>query len=284
MTLYSHGFYMHNISVYQTRGNSKRKLKAVLMLPKWKENQRTQNACSLGHCCRLLALSRHLIVPHSHCQSDGSACCVWKLARKCNTSKQKYVLWDSRTRKSPLPPSGNKVDLKTSISISNDKIVYLGKQPKEKQEEALPQAGVPSAKTWILLSTCPSAAETDSNWIFFTRTLKPLTETQASQKMAWQFTTAQLLWLSQFISQVTMEMYNADSLSFTPVPPLLTPPLKKRKKKIATTAKLAWYALTDHNLLHKLQKPHSIKLLTETWLKQKYLCSDLPPHVFMLRS
>lgn len=215
---------MHNISVYQMRGNGRRKPEAVVTLPKRKENQRTQNACSLGHCCRFLALSRYLIVPCSHCQSDGSACCVWKLARKCNTSKQKYILSDSRTRKSPLPPSGNKVDLKTSISISNDKIVYLGKQPKENQKELLPQAGVPSAKTWIFLSTSPSAAETDSDWIFFTRTLKPLTETHACQKMAWQFTTAQLLWLSRFISQVTMQMRNADSLSFTPVSPLLTSP------------------------------------------------------------
>lgn len=221
MTLYSHGFYMHNIAANQMKGNSRRKLKAVLMLPRRKENQRTQNARSLGHCCRLLALSSHLIVPRSCCQSDDSACCVWKLARKCNTRKQKYILSDSRTYKSPLPPSGNKVDLKTSISVSNDKTVYVGKQPQANQKELSLQAEVPSEKAWIILSTSPSPAETDSNWIFFTCMLKPLTETHACQKMAWQFATAQLLWLSRFISQVTMQMRNADFLSFTPIAPLL---------------------------------------------------------------
>lgn len=146
MTPYSHEFYMLNISVYPMRGNSSRKPEASLMLPKRKENQRTQTTCNLGHCCRLLALSRRLVVPCSHCQSDDSACWGWELARKCNANKQKYILSDSRTHKSPLPPSGNEVDLKTSISISNDKIVYLRKQPKENQKKLLPQAGVPSAK------------------------------------------------------------------------------------------------------------------------------------------
>lgn len=84
------------------------------------------------------------------------------------------------------------MDLKTSVSSSNDKNVYLGKQQqKKKWKELLPQARVPSAKTWIL-NASPAAAETDAHWIF-THTLKPLTGTLACQKMAGQLTTAQLL-------------------------------------------------------------------------------------------
>lgn len=180
-----------------------------------KKKWRAQNAYSLGHCCRLLAWRRYLIVPHSHCQSDGSACCIQKWARKKNTSKQKSVLSDSRTRESPLPPSGNKMDLKTSVFISNDKIVYLGKQPKENQKELLPQARVPLLKTWILLST-----ETDSNRIFLPVHWSHW-QTHACQKTAWQFTTAQLLRLSWSTSQVMMQMRSADSLSFTRVSPIL---------------------------------------------------------------
>lgn len=203
-TPYSHVFYMRNISAYQVRGMAEENSK--------KKKQRTQNAQSLCHRCRLLAWRRDLIVPHSHCQSDGSACCIQKRVQKGNRSKQKSVLSDSRTRKSPLPPSGNKMDLKTEVFISNDKIVYLGKQPKENQKELLPQARVPSVKTWILLSR-----EIDSNCLFFTRTLKP----HACQKIPWQFTTAQLIRLSQSISQVMMHMRNADSLSFTLISPIL---------------------------------------------------------------
>lgn len=91
------------------------------------------------------------------------------------------------------------------------------------KKELLPQARVPSTKTWIkllLLNISPAAAETDSNWIFFTHTLKPPTGTLACQKMAEQLTTAQLLWLSW----ITMQMRNAGSLSFTPITQLLTSP------------------------------------------------------------
>lgn len=133
---------------------------------------------------------------------------------------------NSTTRKSPLPPSGNNMDSKTSVSSSNDKNVYLSKQQQEKknQKELLPQAWVPSAKTWILLNASPAGAETDSHWIFFTHTLKPLIGTLACQKMAGQLTTAQLLWLSWFTPQVTMQMRNAGFLSFTPTTQLLTSP------------------------------------------------------------
>lgn len=42
MTPYSHGFYTLNISMYQMRGNSRRKPKAFLTLPKRKGNQKTK--------------------------------------------------------------------------------------------------------------------------------------------------------------------------------------------------------------------------------------------------
>lgn len=95
----------------------------------------------------------------------------------------------------------------------------------------MPQARVPSAKTWMLLNASPGAAEADSNWIFLTHTLKPLSGTLACQKMARQLTTAQHLWLSWFTPQVTMQMRNAGSLSSTPITQHLIAQNKKNNKR-----------------------------------------------------
>lgn len=170
-------------------GNCRRELWAVAMLPKWKDSQGME-----AWQPWFRALSRRLIVPHSRCQGGSSA---WKPAQKCHKTKQKHFLSNSTTCKSPLPSSGNNTDVKTSASSSNDKIVHSGKW-KKPQKELLPQAWVPSAKTGMLLNASPAAADADSNWIFFTHTLKPLSRTLACQKMAGQLTTAQFLWLSWF--------------------------------------------------------------------------------------
>lgn len=163
--------YRSSISVYQMKVKS-RTLKALVMFPKRKEKRRTQNTCSLSHCCRLLASSRRFTLPLSHCQSNGRACCVRKLARKCSRGKQKHILSDSRTHKSPLPPSGNKADLKTSIPISNDKIVYLGNWKKTRKSFCLKQRS-PFSKDMDIKNT--SFSSRDRLKLDF---LYPLTDTE----------------------------------------------------------------------------------------------------------
>lgn len=134
MTPSSHGFNTHIISVYQMRGKCRRELSAVAMLPIGEKGEARQGR---------LAAQVLLQAPGTEQASHGatlplpggrSACWAWKPARKCHQTKQKYFLSNSTTHKSPLPPSGNNMDLKTSVSSSNDKTVYLGKQQKKNRE------------------------------------------------------------------------------------------------------------------------------------------------------
>lgn len=177
MTPYSLSCYRSNISVYQMKVIGRRTLKALVMLPKRKEKQRTQNACRLSHPCRHLASSRRFTLPCSCCQSDGRACCSRKLAWKCSRGEQKHILSDSRTHKSPLPPSGNKVDFKTSIPISNDKIVYLGNWKKTRKSFCLKQRSPFSKDTDIIKNI--SFRSRDRLQLDF---LYPLADTEATDR------------------------------------------------------------------------------------------------------
>lgn len=227
MTPFSHGFNTRIISVHQMRGNCRREFWAVAKFPKRKEShgkEGLQARSLLQAPGTEQALS--LMVPRSRCQGGGSACWAWKPARKCHKTKQSTFYQTPQLASLPCPLLGITWIWKLQYLIPKIKLFTWANNnnKKTKQREILPQAWVPSAKTWMLLNASPAAAEADSNWIFFTHTLKPLSGTLACQKMAGQLTTVQLLWLSWFTPQITMQMRNAGFLSSTPITQLLTSP------------------------------------------------------------
>lgn len=226
MTPFSHGFNTCIISVYQIWGNCRRELWAVAMLPKRKESQDTEGlqARSLLQAPGTEQASHRATLP----LPERQQCLLCLKASTEVSQNQTKVLFHQipQLASLPCPLLGTTWIRKLQYLLPMIKMFTWANNDNKKknQKELLPQAWVPSAKTWILLNASPAGAETDSHWIFFTHTLKPLIGTLACQKMAGQLTTAQLLWLSWFTPQVTMQMRNAGFLSFTPITQLLTSP------------------------------------------------------------
>lgn len=199
---------------------------------------------------RLLALSRSLVVPRSGCQGGSSARCAWKEHTSATKPNKSTFYQTPQLASLPCPLLGTTWIWKLQYLLPVIELFTWANNNKKNPERSLPEAWVPSAKTWMLLNASPAAAEADSHWIFFTHTLKPLSRTLACQKMARQLTTAQLLWLSWFIHSLG---HDADAQCRLPVlhPNVLTQLLNAPKlieeesiEKIATAAKLAGYTLT----------------------------------------
>lgn len=281
MTPFSHGFNMHIISAYQMRGNCRRELWAVAMLPKWNRSQGME-ALQPG----FLALSRRLIVPRSHCQGGSSACCAWKPAQKCHKTKQKHFLSNSTTRKSPLPSSGNNTDLKTSVSSSNDKIVYSGEQKKNLQK-AFASSMSPFSKDMDVIKFISCSRRRRLKLDF----LQPYTEVTVKNSCL-----PENGWTTHYSSTLMTELihslgHDADVQCGLPVfyPNVLTqllttPNLKNNKRRqYRKNSNCSKTCMTHINCSKTFSTSYRNHILLSCWLRpdlsKKSLCSDL----FILR-